>query len=881
MEVKISPEDKVLVLGFIEEAMESLDGIEEKILEMEASYSDDLVNNIFRAVHTIKGTSSFLNLLSISSLSHELEFLLDDIRKGKREISQDIIDVLLKGTDILRSIVENVKEQINQQGKKKNITVELENTDKIIEEIKEVREGEINPPPSKLPIEEEKKPREEEKPNINSLPNAEISNDIVSQYNEELEEHIQNIENRLLTLEENMNDLESLREIFRSLHSIKGNSALVISLTKKDTYESELLKIIQDVSHKAESVLEPIKMGEKQLSAQLVQAIFKILDYIKLLFVKFKNREKREKITPPGEILDYLQAIINDKVDKQNINKGEKSESKDNELDIIIDVLSQYLEVSEKILNLWEKEKNLTEKNIKTYTRVINLLKKTIPDELFKKISENIQKQEDTLVLLEKGKFILKDGIALGILKDSFNEIKKLKEDLVSGDVEFKVEKVGEILLKKGKIKESDLAEALKEQEKQKSIGNKLSSANKLQSKTYENIQSIRVKMEKLDKLMNLIGELVISKNSFFHIYKKLVEYGANDIAKEFKESMMMKIGRLSDELQNTIVQIRMIPIKTVFQKFPRMVRDLAIKNGKKIKLVLEGEETELDKTVIEQINDPLVHIIRNSCDHGIESPEERINKKKDETGTIILKAEKKGNNVFIMIIDDGKGIDIERVKNKAIERGIVSEKEIEKMSKKEIINLIFMPGFSTAEKVTDVSGRGVGMDVVKTNILKLKGSIDIETEKGVGTTIIIKLPLTLAITKGLSFKLEKDYFIVPLETVDEIVKIEKEKIIYFKDRKIVNIRGEIIELLDLKEIYNLKTEEEIEDDDEKNIIIINDSGIKFGLIVDSLEDEIDMVVKPLPEYLSMLPGVGGSTILGDGTVALVINPIELIDLLN
>ncbi len=883
MIIKISEDEMILFEGFIEESLELLEGIEEKILAMEAEFSVEYVNDIFRAVHTIKGTSSFLGLTPVKNLSHELEFLLDDLRKGKREIDPDIVNVLLDGTDFLRNMILKLKDQLSSGSDE----LEVDEVDNIIAMVKEVRERKgkvVSDKKEETKKEEREEVKVEEKveseevdefnyespKSFKALKNAEIQKDMYNQYREEMEEHLQNIEENLLQLEDNPNDTEAINEVFRSLHSIKGNSGLLLSLINQDSYEGLLLKAVQKVSHKAESSLQKVRDGEEKLSRGLIDAIFKVLDYLKLLFTRYIVREEKQPFPNPTTVISLLNASFETKEEQAQVSEESKVESP------LKDAISQYLEVAASIVDIWESQRAFTVKEISTYKRALNLLSKSLKKFEITELDSNIKSQEDALELLEAGKLSLKDDVIIELFREKIKEIEVFRDTFE----EFKVKRVGEILVEKGKIRENDLKEALATQEKQAVIASKLQQS--VSQKTSVSIQTIRVRMEKLDKLMSLIGEIVISKNSFYHIYKKLVERNITDIAKEFKENMIMKIGRLANELQDTIVQVRMIPVKTVFQKFPRMVRDLAMKNGKKIKLVMEGEETELDKTVIEQINDPLVHIIRNSCDHGIEPPEERRAAGKPEEGTILLKAENRGNFVIIEITDDGRGIDEEKVKKKAIEKGLITEEQAAEMSKEEAINLIFMPGFSTADKVTEVSGRGVGMDVVKTNITKLKGSISIHSEKGMGTTITIKLPLTLAITKGLNVRIGSKNFILPLENVDEIIKLKLNSITNYRGKELADVRGEVIELLDLKKAYNLDGKGVYEgvEEGELNVVLINSSGIKIGLKVDALEDQLDMVVKPLPEYLSSIPGVSGGTILGDGRVAIVLDPMGLIDLL-
>ncbi len=305
------------------------------------------------------------------------------------------------------------------------------------------------------------------------------------------------------------------------------------------------------------------------------------------------------------------------------------------------------------------------------------------------------------------------------------------------------------------------------------------------------------------------------------------------------------------------------------------MVRDIAKKNDKKVKLVTKGEDTELDKTVIEKIGDPLLHMIRNSVDHGIESPEERRNTGKPEEGTLILNAWNKGNKVFIELQDDGKGIDEEAVKKKAIEKGLINKSEIEKLSKKEILNLIFAPGFSTAKKITEVSGRGVGMDVVRTNIISIGGTVEIESEKGIGTKILLILPLTLAVSKGLEIKCGDSNFIIPLDCVLETVKIKKENIRLYKSKEMFHCRNTVLPILDLCKLFKIQSKTNKNSNIALVIVIFN--NIKLALKVDAFLAERDIVVKPLPSVLENLSCVSGTTIMPDGRVELILNINDLI----
>ncbi len=389
--------------------------------------------------------------------------------------------------------------------------------------------------------------------------------------------------------------------------------------------------------------------------------------------------------------------------------------------------------------------------------------------------------------------------------------------------------------------------------------------------------QTIRVDVKRLDDLMNLIGELVLGKNRLLKIYDDVEERYEGEQFLEELNQVVSSISLVTTDLQIAVMKTRMLPIGKVFNKFPRMVRDLARELHKEIELVISGEDTELDKSIVEEIGDPLVHIIRNSCDHGIEPPEERIAKGKPPKGTIELKAYNEGNHIIIEIVDDGKGLDADSLKMKAVEKGVISEKEADQMSEKEAFMLIFKPGFSTAAKVTNVSGRGVGMDVVKSNIEKLNGIIEVDSEKDKGTKIKLKIPLTLAIIQSLLVGVQDEYYAVPLASVLETVRITPEEIQTVEGRSVLRLRDEVLSLVHLADIFDV--ERIFDMGEHAYVVIIGLAESKIGVIVDSLVGQEEIVIKSLGEYLKNIPGIAGATIRGDGRVTLIIDVGALMDM--
>jgi len=388
---------------------------------------------------------------------------------------------------------------------------------------------------------------------------------------------------------------------------------------------------------------------------------------------------------------------------------------------------------------------------------------------------------------------------------------------------------------------------------------------------------TIRVDHQKLDHLMNLIGELIINRNRYSMLARAL-EDGHEEVAVVAQQltETTYAMARISDDLQDTIMKVRMVPVHTVFSRFPRLVRDLSRKSGKQVELITEGEETELDKSVGEEIGDPLVHLIRNSMDHGLESEEERVAAGKSPTGHVWLRAYHKGNSVAIEVEDDGRGIDPEKMRQVGVKKGLVTAEEAKLLDDRQAIDLIFAPGFSSAEKITDVSGRGVGMDVVKNNIKNLKGNIQINTEVGRGSRFTLTLPLTLAIIDALMVQVGKDVYAIPLDAVSETTKIEVERLSEVNHRKALTLRGEVLGIVELSDLLGLPGN--ADNREILPVVIIHDNDRRLGVVVDRLLERQEIVIKPLGQYLNgfEIRGISGATIMGDGSVVLILDPHEV-----
>ena len=388
---------------------------------------------------------------------------------------------------------------------------------------------------------------------------------------------------------------------------------------------------------------------------------------------------------------------------------------------------------------------------------------------------------------------------------------------------------------------------------------------------------TIRVDVERLDELLNIASELVLGRNRLAQVNSEVgLEYEGSKISRDLADAAK-QIDLMTNELQLVVMKTRMVKIGKVFNRFPRLVRDLARETQKEVNLIIRGEDTELDKTLIEEINDPLVHLIRNSADHGIEKPEDRVKAGKDKTGTVILSADQEGNQIIITIEDDGKGIDPEFLKEKAVSKGLITREKAKELSKQEAYNLIFLPGFSTAEVVTNVSGRGVGMDVVKTNVTKLRGIISIESAIGKGTKIIVKLPLTLAIIPGMIVKVYGETVVIPLNSVIEVVRVHVEDIYTVNGHETIRRRDSVLPLISIDTLLysDAKANDKVI---WQYVVIVGLAEKRFGIKVDELLGQKEVVIKSLGNYLGNIEGIAGSTIMGDGTVVMIVDISELIN---
>jgi len=535
---------------------------------------------------------------------------------------------------------------------------------------------------------------------------------------------------------------------------------------------------------------------------------------------------------------------------------------------------SEILEhLSQDLLTLEKKPSDANLLN--TIFRGIHTLKGTSSFLGFSQMTELTHTSEDLLNKLRKGDFVA-DGEVIDILIEAHTAAKTLLQrirnhNLQPIDLDSTLEKIRGFMQRQSTILQIDsVVASVKEQ------AAAITDTSKVIQQRMDD-STIRVDVDRLDNLMNLVGELVLARNRLSQVTQSLIEkYERIEMSKQIAD-ISSQIDFVTTELQMAVMKTRMVPIEKVFNGLPLLARNLMRTIGKDVDLQIYGKETELDKSLIEELNDPLIHMIRNAIDHGIEFPEERIKLGKPSQGIVIVSAERDGNFILITMEDDGRGMDAEQIKLKAIERGLITEEQAREMSKSEALNLVFIPGFSTKQETTNISGRGVGMDVVKTKIAKLKGIVEIDSEYGKGTIITLKLPLTLAIIQGLLMKVADETFAVPLNTVFEIVRLGVDEIYTIQGREVMRVRDSVLPIARMADIIGRKS---VPDHSKTSyVVIVGWGGKQIGLLVDSLLGQKEIVIKTLGNYLGDIPGIAGSTILGDGSVILVIDVGQFIEL--
>lgn len=649
---------------------------------------------------------------------------------------------------------------------------------------------------------------------------------------EEAEEHLQLLEEDLVRLENEGDNQELLQEIFRSAHTLKGSSATLGH------------QKMAHLTHAMENIFDKFRKQQLTVTTGIMNVLFEALDNLKILKNEIETLE--ESGIDLNSILERLAAVasgegvVADSATPAIQHPGQSA--------LQLDWQEQKLVAewaSHKEGRLWQVNVFFAENSEMLPVRaLITLMTLREKGEIIKSepTAEEIEQEQAKTIL----RALLHSMYPAADIQRTLQEL----PDIVKVAVEpFEPPQQEEIPARPVKTAESSAAS--------KGLTNKVS-------------RTVRIDVELLDNLMNLVGELVIDRTRLAQIITEIESnFEVCDLTEDLNRTSV-HIGRVTTMLQEEIMKARMIPVESLFNKFPRMMRDLCQKAGKEIDFIMEGQETELDRSIIEEIGDPLIHLLRNAVDHAIEAPDEREKLGKPRKGTVKLSARHEENHIVILVQDDGRGIDAARIRESAVRKGIISEDAARRLSDEEAINLIFASGLSTAARVSDISGRGVGMDVVRTNLEKVNGSITIDTRVGQGTTFKIKLPLTLAIIRALMVKVDERVYAIPLTLVLETIRVEKDQIRIVNKNEAIVVRGQVLPLLYLRELYN---HEAVREEKAKIfVVVVNVGGKQVGLVVDYLIGEQEVVIKSLGRYIGDVQGIAGATILGDGRVALIMD---------
>ena len=694
----------------------------------------------------------------------------------------------------------------------------------------------------------------------------------VSQYLEifidETKEHLQTLSDELMVLEKEPENSDTINEIFRAAHSLKGMAGTMG------------YKRMQRLTHDMENVFQEIRSGNMKVKPELVDVLFRGLDALEGYLENIQ--ETADEGTEENEdIINTLNGIAAQATGKQ-AEPQEKPAAQPVPETVSTETAAKYdaIQVSDYEINTYEKAKAENENifGITVYLQETCILKAARAFLVFKTLEDmgEVIKSVPNVQDIEDEKFEM-DFSLIFFTKHTLEEVKVAIENVseireaVIGVYDVSGHTQEEDKLEEKKEEPAAARVEKKEEKKQDTKAPAKKADRKMPTKKAAVGRTVRVDIEKLDVLMNLVSELIIAKNG-------LVSISSSDNDTRNNSSFNEQIEYLESvttNLHESVMKVRMVPIESVFSRFPRMIRDLNKKLGKKMELHMTGEETELDRTVIDEIGDPLQHLLRNAADHGLESNEERVALGKPEVGNIYLDAYQDGNNVNIEVRDDGGGINIEKVRNKAIEKGTITPEQAETMTDKEVIDLLFKPSFSTAEKITDVSGRGVGLDVVKTKIEGLGGSIECKSVLGEGSSFIIRLPLTLAIIQALMVELGSEKYAIPLGSIQTIEDIPIGDIKHVQTKEVINLRGTVIPLIRLDQILDVETKEE--EPESLTVVIVKKGDKQAGLVVDNLIGQQEIVIKSIGNYINCSKIIGGATILGDGEVALILEVNTLV----
>jgi two-component system chemotaxis sensor kinase CheA len=939
--------------SYRQEALDLLGDIDVATLELERDETNqELINRLFRAFHTIKGSGAMFGFDEVARFAHHVETTLDCVRSGRVRVTNELIDLILAARDAIGTLLAKSEAEQNacagdrdqivrdlnrlqgvtsadhdaastetqhsqhpvdraapnapatyqvhfapgrdvmkrgidplallsELSRLGNATIvaQVERVPRLddlipeetylawditlftgvsIEAIRDVFmfvEGECELEITECKDSNELQPQR----SVDETPkgeNGEAGGQLLQEFQLEASEHLEACDRALVDLDRQRQDHEAIGVLLRGIHSIKGTSSY-LGLTT-----------ISRVSHAFEGLLETVRDDEaKQLTDQQLDLFSSVLDSLKVLVA-----DPRQTLGASETLLVQLTSE-NARLERP-AGSGEcapppiSSRASDNQ--VFVASAKQYLESMGDLLRDASTQGNLIEPNLGALARSCQSLRSSATYMGYAELAKRCEEVEGRLELIRSQAAPPQAIIEalqrlLERIKDSFSALEASAAGPMTG-VDVCAASAAESL-KPGATEDRRVA------------GDRRSGADRRSPGEATTVKTMRIDQSMLDVFMDLVGELIVTRNTFHHIAKELEgsqSNGANALKALLEASQAL--DRISGGLQRRVMEMRMVPVRDLFKRFPRLVRDVTRKNGKRVNLVLEGEDTEIDKGVAEDLIDPLVHIVRNALDHGIEHPSVRQASKKPEAGTLLLKAGQEGHAVFIEVVDDGGGIDAERVLGKAIEKGLVSSEKAEALTPEEINNFIFLPGFSTAKEVTDISGRGVGMDVVKTNLRKLKGNVRLTSEIGKGTKVRLEVPLTLAILDVLLVGVASHTYAIPLHAVTEVVEGGVQRLQSLVGRKAITLRGEVVPVEMLSDLLNLRARDPVEQElGDFAILVMQAGNQRWGIGVNALYKRQEIVIKPLADYLSALPGMAGATILGDGRPVLILDPMTMI----
>jgi two-component system chemotaxis sensor kinase CheA len=905
---------------FRAEALDLLIELDSALLALETASGDStLVHRVFRAIHTIKGSGATAGFAHLARFAHKMEEAFDMARDGRLAVTPDLIDCGLKACDVLRLILAEAAEGTTVPGEtevtsafarllpapeipnvvqidkpkpgtgvraafeitfKPNREIFYSGTDPatLLDELRELGQAHITVHVDQVPpllsldaehcylwweillvtdrdlaavkdvfvfVEDECEVRirlrEDQAATVALLDS--VPAEAFELFVAECEDHLEGIERDALALEKDSASRDSLNSLFRGVHSIKGNAGLLLGYVKGAALiANHPLQLLFGAAHGLESLLDPLRgVAAGLVPDTTIQIALETFDLIRSLLGNLTHN--RAALPVSVELLQRLgvqmasdRAVESPEADRQIENGRDAA---------FINTISQCMEMIALCFQRVENGGESTGPVLETYLRGIKTLSAAAQYRHCQELEDPLAQQ---LRILDAA---VRTGAPLSseersALGEAFRAARAVLDRMLpDGDVSRGPEPPGAA---------------------QAAANNPVDRAAPAAAPS-----TIRIEQNKLDRLMRVVGELLVARGAFPLLVQKLNDSATGmGVVKDLKEAGS-NISRIADELQTSVMSIRMLPVKTVFQKFPRLVRDLARSQGKEIQLVIEGEGIELDKTILEQIGDPLVHVIRNSVDHGLEPPQERLAKGKQASGQLTLRAFHQAGGVAIEVADDGRGLDVGALKRKAVEKGLLTLEAAGGMSDEAAFQLIFLPGLSTAAKVTDVSGRGVGMDVVRSNVRNLQGTIEIQSKLGRGTSLLIKLPTSLMISKGILLEAGDQEYILPLSNIRDMVKLPPEEAHDYQGVTLAQVRGTIYSIFSLAEMLGLPPASTAE----LSVAIVEAGTVKYGLVVDRFLSEVEVLVKPLAGGLEQCKEFQGAAIMGDGRVVLVLNALE------